>query len=68
MMNIRQRLSKALALYVLFTTSFSGHAQHSELLPLPLNEVRMFTEALDRIRMAYVEEVNDKTLLENAIS
>ena len=67
MMTIRQRLSKALALYVLFTTSFSGHAQHSELLPLPLNEVRMFTEALDRIRMAYVEEVNDKTLLENAI-
>jgi|TARA_B110000438_G_scaffold24053_3_gene22227 carboxyl-terminal processing protease len=27
----------------------------------------MFTEALDRIRMAYVEEVDDKTLLENAI-
>ncbi|MDP7408646.1 MAG: S41 family peptidase, partial [Luminiphilus sp.] len=29
--------------------------------------VRMFTEALDRIRMAYVEEIDDKTLLENAI-
>ena len=39
----------------------------SEPLPLPLEEVRMFTEALDRIRMAYVEEVDDKTLLENAI-
>ena len=36
-------------------------------LPLPLDEVRMFTEALDRIRMAYVEEIDDKTLLENAI-
>lgn len=35
--------------------------------PLPLAEVRMFTEALDRIRAAYVEEVDDKTLLENAI-
>ena len=35
--------------------------------PLPLNEVRMFTEALDRIRMSYVEEVDDQTLLENAI-
>ena len=34
---------------------------------LPLNEVRMFTEALDRIRMSYVEEIDDKTLLENAI-
>ncbi len=35
--------------------------------PLPLDEVRMFTEALDRIRMSYVEEIDDKTLLENAI-
>jgi len=35
--------------------------------PLPLDEVRMFTEALDRIRMSYVEEVDDRTLLENAI-
>ncbi len=35
--------------------------------PLPLNEVRMFTEALDRIRMSYVEEVDDHTLLEYAI-
>lgn len=36
-------------------------------LPLPLNEVRMFTEALERIRMSYVEEVDDLTLLEYAI-
>jgi len=34
---------------------------------LPLNEVRMFTEALDRIRMSYVEEIDDRTLLEYAI-
>jgi len=27
----------------------------------------MFTEALDRIRMSYVEEIDDQTLLENAI-
>ena len=45
----------------------AGQAQ-SELLPLPLDEVRMFTEALDRIRMAYVEEIDDKTLLENVQS
>jgi carboxyl-terminal processing protease len=38
-----------------------------ETLPLPLDEVRMFTEALDRIRMSYVEEIDDKTLLKNAI-
>ena len=45
------------------------NAQENEplLLPLPLEEVRIFTEALDRIRMSYVEEIDDKTLLENAI-
>lgn len=36
-------------------------------LPLPLEEVRMFTEALDRIRASYVEEIDDQTLLESAI-
>ncbi len=41
--------------------------QQREQLPLPLDEVRMFTEALDQIRMSYVEEVDDRTLLENAI-
>ncbi len=44
-----------------------AQSNQAELLPLPLDEVRMFTEALDRIRMAYVEEIDDKTLLENAI-
>lgn len=34
---------------------------------LPLNEVRTFVDILDRIKKAYVEEVDDKTLLENAI-
>ena len=67
MMTFRLRLSTALALCVLSTAPLSGQAQQSELLPLPLDEVRMFTEALDRIRMAYVEEIDDKTLLENAI-
>ena len=36
-------------------------------LPLPLNVVRMFTQALDHIRRAYVEEIDDETLLEYAI-
>lgn len=34
---------------------------------LPLNELRVFAEAFDRIRSAYVEEIDDRTLLENAI-
>ncbi len=34
---------------------------------LPLEEVRIFTEVLNRIRSAYVEPIDDKTLLENAV-
>jgi carboxyl-terminal processing protease len=34
---------------------------------LPLNELRVFAEAFNRIGSAYVEEIDDKTLLENAI-
>ncbi|SFB31347.1 S41 family peptidase [Azotobacter beijerinckii] len=34
---------------------------------LPLDELRTFAEVLDRIKAAYVEPVDDKTLLENAI-
>ncbi|WP_166257995.1 S41 family peptidase [Marinobacter salicampi] len=34
---------------------------------LPLDELRKFTEVFSRIKAAYVEEVDDQTLLENAI-
>lgn len=34
---------------------------------LPLNELRIFTEVMERIKKDYVEEVDDRTLLENAI-
>lgn len=35
--------------------------------PLPLDELRNFTQVFDQIRSAYVEEVDDPTLLKNAI-
>ncbi|HGY9623794.1 TPA: S41 family peptidase [Pseudomonas putida] len=35
--------------------------------PLPLDELRTFAEVMDRIKAAYVEPVDDKALLENAI-
>lgn len=35
---------------------------------LPLDELRTFTQVFEQIRKTYVEEVDDKTLLENAIS
>ena len=34
---------------------------------LPLDELRVFAEAFDRISRAYVEDVDDKALLEKAI-
>jgi carboxyl-terminal processing protease len=34
---------------------------------LPLEELRVFAEAFDRIRQAYVEEIDDQKLLESAI-
>ncbi len=34
---------------------------------LPLNELRVFAEAFNRVSSAYVEEINDKELLESAI-
>lgn len=48
--------------------AFAGAARaQDDALPLPLDDVRLFTEALDRIRVSYVEEIDDRTLLENAI-
>ena len=70
-MNSLRSTYKTLLPLVLVSQLFmplSVQAQQETLpLPLPLDEVRMFTEALDRIRMSYVEEIDDKTLLENAI-
>ncbi|MCS5573120.1 MAG: S41 family peptidase [Pseudomonadales bacterium] len=45
-----------------------SQAEEIELEPrLPLNELRVFAEAFNRISSAYVEEIDDRTLLENAI-
>ena len=35
--------------------------------PLPMEEVRIFAQVLSQVREAYVEPIDDKTLLENAI-
>ena len=67
--NANNRRLSSFALLSIFLCFPEVGAQENEraVLPLPLEEVRIFTEALDRIRMSYVEEVDDKTLLENAI-
>lgn len=43
------------------------NSAQERLAPLPLNELRTFAEVLDRIKTAYVEPIDDRTLLENAI-
>lgn len=45
----------------------TSEVESNQELPLPLDEVRIFTEVLNRIRSAYVEPIDDRTLLENAI-
>ena len=35
--------------------------------PLPIDEVRLFAEALEAIRTAYVQEIDDRTLIDYAI-
>jgi carboxyl-terminal processing protease len=67
----RARLSRAIALILAGSLSSAVVAQPvapaAQPLPLPLEEVRIFAEALDNIRNAYVEPIDDKTLLEYAI-
>lgn len=55
------------AVFCALLTFAEGVLAQDNALPLPLDDVRLFTEALDRIRMSYVEEIDDRTLLENAI-
>lgn len=47
--------------------SSAGEAQSKNQGLLPINELRTFADVFDRIKQAYVEDVDDKTLLENAI-
>ena len=59
---------------LMFSTHFTVQAQdiiegEAKVAPsrLPLEELRTFAEIFERIRSSYVEGVDDKTLLENAI-
>ena len=44
-----------------------GEAESPEAEVLPLSELRTFTEIFAKIKSDYVEQVDDKELLENAI-
>ncbi|SFX39383.1 S41 family peptidase [Marinospirillum alkaliphilum] len=66
-----QRWLTGAALALALGLPLSANAQfHQPLDPqydLPLDELRSFAEVYERIKQAYVHEVDDRTLLENAI-
>ncbi len=62
----------ALALGLLLALPACGQAPakeptDSKPLSLPMDEVRIFAQVLNQVREAYVEPIDDKTLLENAV-
>ena len=52
---------------VSLTSSVLAEKKSEEATGLPLNELRNFSDIFARIKTDYVEDVDDKTLLENAI-
>ncbi len=52
---------------VSITSSVLAEKKADESVGLPLNELRNFSDIFARVKSDYVEEVDDKTLLENAI-
>ncbi len=64
-------LSAMLLLGVLNTSVSAAPSAPAAVTPpaqtLPLNDLRTFAEVLERIKSAYVEPIDDKTLFENAI-
>jgi hypothetical protein len=53
---------------VMISLNFSAVAQRDVLRPLPVEELRAFTEVFGRIKADYVEPVEDKKLITEAIT
>ena len=71
-MRIHQRLIQTVASVSLLSASFCFAADpaldtQAETQGVPVNELRVFAEVMERIRNAYIDDVDDKTLLESAI-
>lgn len=62
-------MKKIFALSLLLTVFPVAAAQENENTrgKLPLEELRTFADAFNQIRVSYIEEIDDRTLLENAI-
>lgn len=64
---IRNRLPAAAAAMLLCAATATAQAAAEDPGRLPLDELRSFTDVYHQIRMGYVEEIDDSTLLEYAI-
>ena len=62
-----RRWTSALAVALVFSAAASAQPESGEEGKLPLDELRTFADVFNQIKQSYVEEVDDKTLLENAI-
>jgi len=56
-----------LLLLLVGASTVIGEAESPEIEALPLNELRTFTEIFAKIKSDYVEQVDDKELLKNAV-
>ncbi len=61
-------IALGVCLGVLLSLNFSAEAQREALAPLPVEELRAFTEVFGRIKSDYVEPVPDKKLITEAIT
>ncbi|MDK2124211.1 S41 family peptidase [Parachitinimonas caeni] len=61
-------LSTGVSLGVVVSVGFTAIAQKETTGPLPLTELRAFTEVYGRIKQDYVEPVDDKKLINEAIN
>lgn len=63
----RPAVALLLVISLMFVSVTSAQPQNQNTDPLPLEDLRNFTEVFERIRSAYVEEVDDSTLFNYAI-
>ncbi|MGE8357693.1 MAG: S41 family peptidase, partial [Microvirgula sp.] len=71
MQNRRQKfalVSAGAIVGAVLTLSITAAADKDTLAPLPLNELRTFAEVYGRIKSDYVEPVDDKKLITEAIN
>ena len=61
-------IALGVCLGVMISLNFSAVAQRDVLAPLPVEELRAFTEVFGRIKADYVEPVEDKKLITEAIT